>query len=81
MSIVAEIGRLLIEAEIDHLKEPLATEKQVGFLQVLRRRAGLERWRQAKRQFGIARAGTHELSRAEASRLIDFLKRELDFLK
>jgi hypothetical protein len=47
-----------------------ATASQIGYLQVLRRRVGLDRWNETKANLGIDQPGTYGLTKHQAGKLI-----------
>lgn len=50
-----------------------ATPKQIRYLRLLRRRIGLAAWNELKREMGIARPGTYNLTFSEARALLNVL--------
>jgi len=52
------------------------TDKQQSYLSRLRRQVGLPRYNAAKRRLGITTGGTYNLTRREATILINELKAE-----
>ncbi len=68
-----EIARLLIEAEL--ARQGGITNEQRRLLLHLRRRAGRQGWEQARRRAGVTGKDVMSLTRREAERLVEELKR------
>lgn len=58
------------------IKRCVLSERQVGFLELTRKRLRKDRWNEIKKHLNIKTPGVLDLSRAEASTLIDYVKKE-----
>lgn len=58
------------------IKRCVLSRRQIGFLEVARKQLKIDKWNEIKKHLGISTAGVLNLSRVEASALIDYIKKE-----
>ena len=58
------------------MKWCVLSKKQIGFLEIARKKIGRAKWNELKKQLGVETAGINLLSRGEAHAIIDYVKSE-----
>ena len=58
------------------IKRCVLSRKQIGFLEIARKKIGKAKWNELKKQLGVETAGINLLSRGEAHAIIDYVKSE-----